>query len=154
MSMKKMIQIVVGIIALGLLVVIVKENFFTSEDSKSYRSGWEAYENKQPELAIFNFNHVDKEKHPDVLLGLGSSYLNIGDYGNAVQHLQEAYNKNYGKGTLNYDKLLIALGMSYLYKGDIEKAKVFLKEARQNGKINTKINFQILDSIEHSKKVH
>jgi len=150
--MKKVLQIIVGLIALGFLIVIIKNNFFTSADTKSYEEGWDAYEKNQFEMAIFNFNHVDKNKHPDVWVGLGSAYLKTGDYTNAIQHLQKAYDLNYKKGTEDYNKLLVSLGMSYLYSGDIEKAKFYLEKARTLG-YDTSVNFKILDSIQHSQKI-
>lgn len=146
--MKKIVQIILGIIALGFLVVIIKDNFFTDSNTKSYNDGWEAYEKNQYEMAIFNFNHVDKTKNPDVLVGLGSSYSKIGDYNNAIQHLQKAYDIAYGKGTEDYNKVLVSLGMSYLYSGDLKKARYYLDEAKKIGTPDIQINFKILDSLE------
>lgn len=151
--MKKILQIIVGFIALGFLIVIIKNNFFTDSNTKSYNDAWDAYEKEQYELAIFNFNHVDKAKKPDVLVGLGSSYLRIGDYKNAVQHLQEAYDISYGKGTQDYNKVLVSLGMSYLYSGDSQKARYYLNKARQLGTPDLEINFKILDSLEHIQEI-
>ncbi|MDQ1097215.1 MULTISPECIES: tetratricopeptide repeat protein [Chryseobacterium] len=147
--MKKVIQIIIGLIALGFLIVIIKNNFFISADTKSYEEGWDAYEKNQFEMAIFNFNHVDKNKHPDVWVGLGSAYLKTGDYNNAIQHLQKAYSLNYKKGTEDYSKLLVSLGMSYLYAGDPEKAKFYLEKARSLG-YDTSVNFKILDSVKQN----
>lgn len=133
------------------MIVIAKNALFTSTDTQFYDDGWEAHGKGQYESAIFNFNHVDKTKKPDVLVGLGSSYLKIGDYRNAVQHLQEAYDIGYGKGTQNYDKVLISLGMSYLYLGDFEKARYYLNKAKQLGVPDIQTNFKILDSLERNQ---
>ncbi|NIF07521.1 tetratricopeptide repeat protein [Chryseobacterium sp. Tr-659] len=150
---KKIIQIIIGVIALGFLIVIIKDNFFTDANTKSYNDGWDAYDKQQYEMAIFNFNHVDPVKKPDVLVGLGSSYLKIGDYKNAIQNLQKAYDIGYGKGTQDYEKVLISLGMSYSYSGDIQKGKQYLEKARQLGASNLDINFKILDSLEQNQKI-
>lgn len=149
--MKKTLQIIIGFIALGFIVIIAKNALFTDANTQSYNNGWDAYDKQQYESAIFNFNHVDKTKKPDVLVGLGSSYLKIGDYRNAVQHLQEAYNIGYGKGTEDYNKVLISLGMSYLYLGDFEKARYYLNKAKQLGVPDIQTNFKILDSLEHNQ---
>lgn len=149
--MKKLFTIILGIIALGFLIIIVKNNFFTSADTKAHNEGWEAYEKQQYEMAIFNFNHVDKEKYPDVWVALGSSYLKIGDYANAIQHLKKAYDMEYKKGTEDYSKLLVSLGMSYAYSGDLEKGKYYLEMAKKAG-YNTSVNFRILDSLNQLKK--
>ena len=148
--MKKVLQIIIGLVALGFLIVIVKNNFFTSADTKSYEEGWKAYEKNQFEAAIFNFNHVDKEKHPDVWVALGSAYLKTGDYTNAIQHLQKAYDLQYKKGTEDYNKLLVSLGMSYMYSGDLDKAKFYFEKAKTAG-YDTSVNFKILDSIKQNK---
>ncbi|MFZ4930960.1 hypothetical protein [Chryseobacterium sp. Mn2064] len=150
--MKKILQIILGVIALGFLIVIIKDNFFTDANTKSYNDGWDAYDKQQYEMAIFNFNHVDPTKKPDVLVGLGSSYLKIGDYRNAIQNLKKAYDIDYGKGTQDYEKVLISLGMSYLYSGDLEKGKQFLEKARQLGTSDLEINFKILDSLERKQR--
>ncbi|MBP2619650.1 tetratricopeptide repeat protein [Chryseobacterium jejuense] len=151
--MKKILQIILGVIALGFLIVIIKDNFFTDSNTKSYHDGWDAYDKQQYEMAIFNFNHVDTSKKPDVLVGLGSSYLKIGDYRNAIQNLQKAYDIGYGIGTQDYEKVLISLGMSYLYSGDLGKGKQFLEKARQLGTSDLEINFKILDSLERNQKI-
>jgi len=148
--MKKVLQIVIGLIALGFLVVIIKNNFFTSAEKETYNEGWEAYEKQQYQMAVFHFNHVDKKKYPEVLPVLGSSYLKLGDYNNAIQNLQEAYDLGYKKGTEDYNKLVVSLGMSYLYAGDLNKAKLYLEQAKKSG-YDTKVNFQILDSIKQNQ---
>ena len=146
--MRKVLQIIIGLIALGFLIVIIKDNLFTDSDTKAYIDGWDAYEKQQYELAIFNFNHVNKSKKPDVLAVLGSAYLKVGDYTNAIQHFQKAYDIGYGKGTEDYNKILVSLGMSYLYSGDLKKARYYLMKAKQIETPEIQVNFKILDSLE------
>ncbi len=146
--MKKIIQIIIGIIAIGFIVVIAKNALFTSADEKLYDQGWSAYEKGDYKTAIFYFDKVDKAKYPDVFVGLGSSYMNIEDFDNAIQNFQEAYKKNLGKGTEDYNKVRNSLGYCYLQIGDYKNARFYFQEAMKSGSSNSKKNIQIIDSLE------
>ncbi|MGG5210057.1 tetratricopeptide repeat protein [Chryseobacterium sp. MIQD13] len=147
--MKKILQIIILIIALLLLGVIIKYKLFTDNDTKFYKDGWTAYENKQYDLTIFYLNHVDKNKFPDVLAPLGFSYFEKQDFENAIINLQEAHNKRIGEKEGYYDKISNTLGICYMEKGDLNKAKLFLQEAQKSGNPDSRRNLQILDSLEH-----
>lgn len=152
--MKKILQITIGIIALGFIVVIAKNTLFTSADEKWYNEGWNAHEKGDYNTAIFYFNRLDKTKYPDVYVGLGSSYLNTGDFKNAIQNFLEAYKKNIGKGTQDYNKIRNSLGYCYLQIRDYRNARVYFNEAKQLGNENSNINLQILDSLEQKKEIN
>ena len=53
---------------------------------------------------------------------LGSSYLKIGNYNNAIQNLSKAYKIELGKKTDNYNKILNTLGVYYLEIKDLRQA--------------------------------
>lgn len=146
--MKKILQIIIGIIALGFIVVIVKNTLFTSADNRFYDDGWTAYEKGDFNTAIFYFEKIDKTKYPDVYVGLGSSYMNTEDFDNAIQNFQEAYKKNVGKGTEDYNKVRNSLGYCYLQIGDYKNARFYFQEAIKSGSSNSKKNIQIIDSLE------
>ena len=65
--MKKIVQIIVLLIAIIILFALAKYTLFRDGNSKMYDEGWTAYENKQYDLAIFQLSHVDKNKYPDVV---------------------------------------------------------------------------------------
>lgn len=146
--MKKIIQIILGIIAIGFIVLIAKNALFTSADEKLYDQGWSLYEKGDYKSAIFYFNKVDKTKYPDVLVALGASYMNTEDFDNAIQNFQEAYKKNVGKGTEDYNKVRNSLGYCYLQIGDYKNARFYFQEAMKSGSSNSKKNIQIIDSLE------
>lgn len=152
--MKKILQITIGIIALGFIVVIAKNTLFTSADEKWYNEGWNAHEKGDYNTAIFYFNRLDKTKYPDVYVGLGSSYMNTGDFKNAIQNFLEAYKKNIGKGTQDYNKIRNSLGYCYSQIRDYRNARVYFNEAKQLGNENSNINLQILDSLEQKKEIN
>ncbi|WP_292008626.1 tetratricopeptide repeat protein [Chryseobacterium sp.] len=151
--MKKTLQIILGLIALGFLIIIVKENFFTSAETKSYNEGWEAYEKQQYELAVFHLNHVNQEKYPDVSVALGSSYLKLGNYNEAITYLKKAYDKGYGKGSPDYDKILNSLGIAYMNVKEFSKARDLLQQADKLGNPMSKHNLQVLDSLEQIRSL-
>ena len=151
--MKKIIQIVIGIIALGFIIVIAKSALFTSADEKLYDQGWSAYEKGDYKAAIFYFDKIDKTKYSDVFVGLGSSYMNTEDFDNAIQNFQEAYKKDVGKGTEDYNKIRNSLGYCYLQIRDYKNAKFYFQEAVKSGSSNSKKNIQIIDSLEHVQKI-
>lgn len=146
--MKKILQIIVLAIVLLLLVAIGKYKLFTDNDTKFYKDGWAAYENKQYDLTIFYLNRVDKNKFPDISAPLGFSYLEKKDFENAINNLEEAYNNKIGEKEGYYDKISNSLGICYMQKGDLTKAKLFLQKAEKLGNPDSKRNLQILDSLE------
>jgi|GEM_PF-895868 len=150
--MKKTIQIIIGIIAFAFLIVIIKKNFFTDDNTQFYDKAWSAYENKQYETAIMYFNLIDKDKYPEILMPLGSSYLKIGNYNNAIQNLSKAYKIELGKKTDNYNKILNTLGVCYLEIKDLRQARFYLEKALNEGNQNSLRNIQILDSLEQVQK--
>lgn len=150
--MKKALQIIIGIIALGFMIVIAKNALFTSTDTQFYDDGWEAHGKGQYESAVFYFNKVDKTKYPDVVMGLGSSYLELKDYGNAILNFQEAYRNKKGYSSEDFNKILNSLGYCYLQTRDLAKAKYFFQEAEKLGNPNSKRNLKIIDSLEQVKK--
>lgn len=145
--MKKALQIIIGIIALGFIIVIAKNELFTDADTQFYNDGWDAHEKGQYELAVFYFNRIDKTKYPDVFMALGSSYLELKDYGNAVLNLQEAYKNKKAYNNEDFNKIINSLGYCYLQTRDLNKAKYFFQEAEKLGNPNSKRNLQILDSL-------
>lgn len=150
--MKKILQIIIGIIALGFIVVIVKNTLFTSADNRFYDDGWTAYEKGDFNTAIFYFEKIDKTKYPDVYVGLGSSYMNTQDFDNAIQNFQQAYKKYLGKGTEDYNKIRNSLGYCYLQVGDYKNARFYFEEAMKHGSTNSIRNIQIIDSLEQEYK--
>lgn len=149
--MKKILQIIILVIVLLLLAVIVKYKLFTDNDTKFYKDGWTAYENKQYDLTIFYLNRVDKNKFPDISAPLGFSYLEKQDFENAIHNLQEAYNNKIGEKEGYYDKISNSLGICYMQKGDLNKSKLYLQEAQKLGNPDSKRNLQILDSLEQAQ---
>lgn len=149
--MKKIIQIIIGIIALGFIIVIAKNALFTDTSTQFYDDGWDAHEKKQYESAVFYFSKVDKTKYPDVVMALGSSYLELKDYRNAILNFQEAYKNKTAYSGGDFNKILNSLGYCYLQTGDLAKAKYFFQEAVKSGNSNSKKNLQILDSLEQTK---
>ena len=79
--------------------------------------------------------------------------MNTEDFDNAIQNFQEAYKKNVGKGTEDYNKVRNSLGYCYLKIGDNKNARFYFQEAVKSGSSNSKKNIQIIDSIENVQKV-
>lgn len=150
--MKKIFQIIIAVVAIILLFLIAKFSLFTDDNTKFYKDGWTAYENKQHDLTIFYLNHVDKNKYPDIVAPLGFSYFENKDYENAYSNLKEAYDKKIGKQEGYYDKILNTLGIISMEKKDFAKSEKYFIEAQKLGNPNSKKNLQILDSLEQSKK--
>ncbi|NIF07520.1 tetratricopeptide repeat protein [Chryseobacterium sp. Tr-659] len=150
--MKKILQIAIGIVALGLIIVIAKNALFTDGDTQFYNDGWAAHEKGQYELATFYFKRVNKTEYPDIPMALGSSYLELKDYGNAITNFQEAYKNRKLYSNEDFSKILNSLGYCYLQTGDLNNARYFLQEAEKSGNPNSKRNLQIVDSLEQKKK--
>ncbi|WP_294222670.1 tetratricopeptide repeat protein [uncultured Chryseobacterium sp.] len=146
--MKKIVLIIVGIIAIGLIVVIAKNSIFTDSDTQFYEDGWEAHGKKQYELAIFYFERINKDKYPDAFMGLGSSYLELNDYENAILNFEKAVRNKDKYSPEDNGKIQNSLGYCYLQIKNFNKAKQHLLEADQLGNPNSKRNLQILDSLE------
>ncbi|TWP30809.1 tetratricopeptide repeat protein [Apibacter muscae] len=149
--MKKTTQVVLGFIALAFFIVIIKNTFFTDSNTQFYNKAWDAYEKQQYETAIIYFSYIDKDKYPEILMPLGSCYLRIGDYANAIQNLNEAYRRELGKKTGDYNKVLNTLGVCYLDIGNLKEARYFLEKALNEGNLNSTRNLQILDSLEREQ---
>ena len=66
-------------------------------------------------------------------MALGSSYLEIGNYKNAIQNLSKAYKIELGKKTDNYNKILNTLGVCYLEIKDLRQARFYLEKALNEG---------------------
>ncbi len=128
----------------------VKYNFFTDNESKFYKNGWDSYENNQYDLTLFYLNRVDKNKYPDVVAPIGFSYMEKKDYNNAISNLTVAYNKGIGKKEGYFNKITNSLGICYMQMGNLTKSKYFLLEAEKQGNPNSKRNLQILDSLENT----
>lgn len=146
--MKKIFQVVIGLISLGFIIVIAKNAIFTDANDQLYDDGWTAHEKGQYELAAFYFSKVDKSKYPDISMALGSSYLELKDYDKAIVNFQEAYKNKNSYSTEDFSKILNTLGYCYLETGDLRKAKYYLQQAAKLGNPNSKRNLQILNSLE------
>ncbi|WP_241331099.1 tetratricopeptide repeat protein [Chryseobacterium arthrosphaerae] len=150
--MKKTFLILIGIIALGFIIVIAKNAIFTDADTQFYDDGWTAHEKGQYELAAFYFSKVDKARYPDAPMGLGASYLELKNYDKAIVSFEEAYKNKKAYSSEDYSKILNSLGYCYLQTGNLKNAKFFLQEAEKSGNLNSKRNLQILDSLEQTIK--
>ena len=151
--MKKIVQIIVLLIAIIILFALAKYTLFRDGNSKMYDEGWTAYENKQYDLAIFQLSHVDKNKYPDIVAPLGFSYFEKKDYQNALENLQYAYDKKIGLKEGYLDKITNTLGIIYMERKDFKKSRFYLKEAMKHGSSNSIRNIQIIDSIEQEYKI-
>lgn len=145
--MKVATQIIIGIIAVGLIIVIAKNSLFTDKSTQFYNDGWTAFEKKNYESSIFFFNHVDETKYPDVSMGLGASYLELKDYDNAILNLQKAYKNKQSYSSEDFNKILNSLGYCYLQTRELDKAQFFLEEGVKFGNPNSKRNIEIVDSL-------
>ncbi|WP_370900670.1 hypothetical protein [Chryseobacterium gossypii] len=146
--MKKIVQIFIGTVALGLIVVIAKNSLFTDANTQFYDDGWDAHGKKQYELAIFYFDRVDKNKYPEAFMALGSSYLELKDYNNAILNFEKASENKDKYSTEDNSKIQNSLGYCYLQTKNLSKAKYHLLEADKLGNPNSKRNLRILDSLE------
>ena len=79
--------------------------------------------------------------------------MNTDDFDNAIQNFHQAYKKNIGKGTEDYNKIRNSLGYYYLQVGDYKKARIYFTEAVKPGSSNSGTNLQILDSLEQIQKI-
>lgn len=145
--MKNIILFLLGIIAILGIVAIVKNNYiFSFGDKERLDKGWKAYESKDYGFAISQFSAVDYNKHPEVILPLADSYLEINEVYNAIKCLESAYsNKNSYK---DLPKITNMLGITYITNKDYKKARAMLLESDRLGNENSKTNLQILDSLE------
>lgn len=148
--MKKIFLILIGIIALGFIIVIAKNAIFTDANAQFYDDGWTAHEKGQYELAAFYFSKVDKNKYPDIPMALGASYLELKDYDKAIINFEEAYKNKKAYSPEDFSKILNSLGYCYLETRNLKSAKYFLQEAEKSGNPNSKRNLQILDSLENT----
>lgn len=149
--MKKLILVIIGIIAILGVIVIAKNNYvFSFGDTERIDKGWKAYENKEYSFAITQFVTVDFKKHPEVVMPLADSYLEIGEPYNAIQYLEPAYkSKDYNSADLS--KITNMLGIAYTKSGDYKKARTFLEESIKLGNSNSQQNLQILESLEQNQ---
>lgn len=143
-----MIPLIIAIIAILGIFAIIKNNYiFSFGDTERLDKGWNAYENKDYNIAISQFSIVDHDKHPEVILPLASSYLEINEVYNAIKYLEPAY-KNKNK---DLPKITNMLGLAYIINKDYERARVILLESERLGNENSKSNLKILNSIEQAK---
>ncbi|MGN7866948.1 hypothetical protein [Chryseobacterium sp.] len=150
--MKKLTIIIIGIIAVLGIVVIAKNNYvFSFGDRERLDKGWKAYEGRDYSFAITQFVSVDLKDHPEVVMPLADSYLEIGEAYNAIQYLEPAYHgKNYSADERS--KITNMLGIAYTKEKNYKKARLFLEESNKLGNPNSKRNLQILDSLEQTIK--
>lgn len=148
--MKKILLIIVGIIAISSVVVIAKNSIFTDSDTQFYEDGWEAYDKKQYELAVFYFERLNKDKYPEAFMGLGSSYLELNDYHNAVLNFEKAVLNKDKYNSEDNGKIQNSLGYCYLQTKKFSKARQHLLEADKLGNPNSRRNLEILDSLENA----
>lgn len=104
--MKKTITFIIGIIALGFFILIIKNNFFNESNDPFLEKGFQAYENKNYNEAILYFEKVDINKNKIISGYLGDSYLQIEEYVPAQKYLLKAYTEKtdepqYFKNTVN-----------------------------------------------------
>lgn len=145
-----MIPLIIAIIAILGIIAIIKNNYiFSFGDTERLDKGWNAYENKDYNIAISQFSIVDHDKYPEVILPLANSYLEINEVYNAIKYLEPAYkNKNSYK---DLPKITNMLGLAYIINKDYERARVILLESERLGNENSKSNLKILNSIEQAK---
>ncbi len=146
-----MILFILGIIAILGIVAIVENNYiFSFGDKERLDKGWNAYESKDYGFAISQFSTVDHNKHPEVILPLADSYLEINEVYNAIKYLEPAYSSKSNHKDLS--KITNMLGIAYIRNKDYKKARVMLLESERLGNENSKENLQILDSLEQAQK--
>ncbi len=147
--MRKTFQIVIGIIALLAILAIIKNNYlFSFGDTERIDKGWDAYEKKDYSAAIAQFLAVDLNKNPDIIFPLADSYMEIGEPYNAIKYLEQAY-KNKSYRSEQQSQITNLLGIAFTKEKEYTKARIFLNESDKSGNPNSKINLQILDSLEH-----
>lgn len=146
--MKKTLSIIIGFIALSIFISIIKITFFKNNDENFYNQGWDAYEKKDYNSAIILFNKIDSKKYPDVLGPIADSYMEIGDYENAIQNFEKVYKSNTAINTENYPSILNNLGLCYMLVGKLKEARFFLEKSYNLGNKNSSTNLNKLDSLE------
>jgi len=145
--MKKIIQIIIGFIIIGIWVAIIKTTFFTDDNQELYEKGISYYNDKEYVAAKQYFNWVDKRKIPEAVIPLGYSYFYTKDYENAIQNLQGAFEKKLGKPQ-SLSEVANVLGISYMHINDLKNARIYLEKAKEMGNQNSVYNLKILDSLE------
>lgn len=149
--MKKTASIIIGIIAALGIIAIAKNNYvFSFGDSERLDKGWKAYERKEYGFAITQFVTVDLKEHPEIVMPLANSYLEVGEPYNAIRYLEPAYkNKNYS--TDDHTKIINLLGIAYIEDKDYKKGRFFMEESRKLGNPYSERNLNILDSLERNQ---
>ncbi|MDN3694505.1 hypothetical protein QWZ06_20670 [Chryseobacterium tructae] len=149
--MKKTAAIIIGFIAaLGILTISNTHYAFSFGDSERLDKGWKAYERKEYSFAIAQFVTVDLKEHPEIVIPLANSYLQVGEPYNAIRYLEPAYqNKNYSMD--DHTKIINLLGRAYIEDKEYKKGRLFMEESRKLGNSYSERNFNILDSLERNQ---
>ncbi|WP_295813086.1 hypothetical protein [uncultured Apibacter sp.] len=151
--MKKIIQIFLGIIAILGIIVIAKNNYiFSNPNQERLDKGWIAYQNNDYNYAIKQFILLNYSEYPEIILPLSDSYIQIGEYDNAIRNLKNAYNEKIYKNQNELSKLVNLLGIAYSKNNDLKQARFYFLEAKKLGNQNSLRNIQILDSLEQVQK--
>lgn len=144
--MKKTITLIIGIIALGFFIVIIKNNFFDEPNDPYLEKGFNAYDNKNYNEAILYFEKVDIQENKIITGYLGDAYLQVEEYVPAQKYLLKAYHektdeRQYFKNTVNN------LALSYLALKDTVNALKYFKEGMDLNNPSSKQNYELLQSI-------
>lgn len=143
--MKKIITLILGIIAFGFFILIIKNNFFNQSNNSDIEKAFDAYDKRNYHEAILYFEKVDIQKNKIITGYLGDAYLQVEDYVPAQIYLLKAYNEKtdepqYFKNTVNN------LGLSYLALKDTVNALKYFKEAAELGNPSSIKNLELLKS--------